>query len=994
MFKKLFCLVVFLSLALVLPVQPGSACDPPVFGPERFERGSGPPVTVTRGFAGSETGAEFEVWIRNGELYGRHRVTSGTIYLNGKKIVSSGELKAHVPLIRRRVSLNASNEIGVRLEGKPGSFLTVTIVDHRHPSVSLSASPQTIAPGGSSTLTWSSTDATICVIDHGVGWVAPTGSRKVRPRRTTTYTIYAYGHHEVVSAKTTVTVGGAGPAVGDDVASTPEGTPVTVNVLANDTGSGLVLAGVTQGAHGAVSANADGTATYTPEPGFTGTDQFTYTVQDDHGATATGTVTITVTSANDAPVANAQTLSTNEDTAVSITLTGTDADGDALSFTVTSSPAHGTLSGTAPNLTYTPAAGYHGSDAFEFKVNDGKVDSAAATVSITVTSANDAPVANAQTLSTNEDTAVSITLTGTDADGFAFKVNDGKADSAAATVSITVTSANDAPVANAQTLSTNEDTAVSITLTGTDADGDTLSFTVTAPPAHGTLSGTAPSLTYTPAANYNGADGFAFKVNDGKADSAAATVSITVTSANDAPVANAQTLSTNEDTALSITLTGTDADGDTLSFTVTTSPAHGTLSGTAPNLTYTPAAGYHGPDAFEFKVNDGKADSAAAAVSITVNAVNHPPAAADDSASTEAGKAVDIAVLANDTDPDGDTLLVSGFTQGANGSVSGGANGVLVYSPNAGFSGEDGFTYTVDDGKGGSASAAVKVTVNALAALSLTIVSPSEGAFIESAAVMVRGTVANATGAETGVTVNGVTAEVYGNEFVANHVVLVEGENTLTAKAADTGGNALEASVVVNADPSADTIRIAANVESGIPSLEVTLGVRGSFSFSQSTIGCAGPAEPEYLETGAKEYKVRLSVEGIYYFTVEAVDNLNNVRADTAAIVVLNRNNLDALLQAKWDGMKAALIAGNSPGALAYFAASSRERYGEVFEHLAAGLPSIASGMREIELIYAKGGTAKYRIKREEQVQGQVYDITYYVYFLRDAAGIWGIDRF
>ncbi|ABK18038.1 Ig-like domain-containing protein [Syntrophobacter fumaroxidans] len=850
MFKKLFCLVVFLSLALVLPVQPGSACDPPVFGPERFERGSGPPMTVTRGFAGSETGAEFEVWIRNGELYGRHRVTSGTIYLNGKKIVSSGELKAHVPLIRRRVSLNASNEIGVRLEGKPGSFLTVTIVDHRHPSVSLSASPQTIAPGGSSTLTWSSTDATICVIDHGVGWVAPTGSRKVRPRRTTTYTIYAYGHHEVVSAETTVTVGGSGPAAGDDVASTPEGTPVTVNVLANDTGSGLVLAGVTQGAHGAVSANADGTATYTPEPGFTGTDQFTYTVQDDHGATATGTVTITVTSANDAPVANAQTLSTNEDT------------------------------------------------------------------------------------------------------------------------------------------------AVSITLTGTDADGDTLSFTVTAPPAHGTLSGTAPNLTYTPAANYSGSDGFAFKVNDGKADSAAAAVSITVTSANDAPVANAQTLSTNEDTAVSITLTGTDADGDTLSFTVTTSPAHGTLSGTAPNLTYTPAAGYHGPDAFEFKVNDGKADSAAAAVSITVNAVNHPPAAADDSASTEAGKAVDIAVLANDTDPDGNTLLVSGFTQGANGSVSGGANGVLVYSPNAGFSGEDGFTYTVDDGNGGSASAAVKVTVNALAALSLTIVSPSEGAFIEGAAVMVRGTVSNATGAETGVTVNGVTAEVYGNEFVANHVVLVEGENTLTARAADTDGNALEASVVVNADPSADTIRIAANVESGIPSLEVTLGVRGSFSFSQSTIGCAGPAEPEYLETGAKEYKVRLSVEGIYYFTVEAVDNLNNVRADTAAIVVLNRNNLDALLQAKWDGMKAALIAGNSPGALAYFAASSRERYGEVFEHLAAGLPSIASGMREIELIYAKGGTAKYRIKREEQVQGQVYDITYYVYFLRDAAGIWGIDRF
>ena len=159
---------------------------------------------------------------------------------------------------------------------------------------------------------------------------------------------------------------------------------------------------------------------------------------------------------------------------------------------------------------------------------------------------------------------------------------------------------------------------MAITLTGSDVDGDRLTYSVVTSPAHGTLSGTAPNLTYTPAANYNGADSFTFKVNDGQADSAPATVSITVTAVNHAPVANAQAVTTNEDTAKAITLTGSDVDGNPLTYSVVTQPGHGSLSGTAPNLTYTPAANYNGADSFTFKVNDGQADSAAATVSITV----------------------------------------------------------------------------------------------------------------------------------------------------------------------------------------------------------------------------------------------------------------------------------------------------------------------------------------------------------------------------------------
>ena len=111
-------------------------------------------------------------------------------------------------------------------------------------------------------------------------------------------------------------------------------------------------------------------------------------------------------------------------------------------------------------------------------------------------------------------------------------------------------------------MTTAEDTRQAITLTGSDVDGDTLTFSVVTAPAHGTLSGTAPNLTYTPAANYNGPDSFTFKVNDGPADSAAATVSITVTPVNDAPVATAQSVTTQQDAAVAITLTGTDVDGD------------------------------------------------------------------------------------------------------------------------------------------------------------------------------------------------------------------------------------------------------------------------------------------------------------------------------------------------------------------------------------------------------------------------------------------------
>jgi hypothetical protein len=154
-----------------------------------------------------------------------------------------------------------------------------------------------------------------------------------------------------------------------------------------------------------------------------------------------------------------------------------------------------------------------------------------------------------------------------------------------------------------------------------------MTFSVVTDPANGSLSGTTPDLTYTPAADFNGTDSFTYQASDGKAESNIATVSITVNAVNDAPLADNQALTTDEDTATTVTLTGSDVDSDPLTFSVVTDPAHGTLSGTASNLTYTPDTDFNGTDSFSFQANDGKADSNIAMVSITVNAANDAPLA-------------------------------------------------------------------------------------------------------------------------------------------------------------------------------------------------------------------------------------------------------------------------------------------------------------------------------------------------------------------------------
>ena len=142
-----------------------------------------------------------------------------------------------------------------------------------------------------------------------------------------------------------------------------------------------------------------------------------------------------------------------------------------------------------------------------------------------------------------------------------------------------------------------------------------------------------------------------------------------------------------------------DVDGDSLTVTTTDSDRgsrHGRLHG-AGDCTYTPSANYHGPDSFTYAVSDGHGGSDTATVNVTVTPVNDPPNAVDDSFTTAQDTAKVVNVFGNDSDPDSPFML-TGTTQPANGSVFCTIAGDCTYTPNAGFSGSDSFTYTIGDG--------------------------------------------------------------------------------------------------------------------------------------------------------------------------------------------------------------------------------------------------------------------------------------------------------
>lgn len=565
-------------------------------------------------------------------------------------------------------------------------------------------------------------------------------------------------HFSVVAYNTAGQASPASDPVSYTVPGTPNtapaATPFSVTVL-EDGQSAATLSGTdAEGdllVYSVVSAPTKGTLTgtppnltYRPAANATGSDSFTYRANDGALNSTPATVSVNITPVNDAPVAAARSATVAEDGQVAVVLSGSDVDGDSLTYTIVTGPTKGTLTGTPPNLTYLPAANVSGSDSFTYRVNDGSVNSANATVSLTITAVNDAPIANARTATTAEDTAVAIVLTGSDvegssltytivsqplkgtlsgtppnviytpaanangADSFTFRVRDGATNSAPATVSLTVTPVNDAPVANARTASTTSGTAVAIAVTGTDVEGSALTYAIVTPPAQGVLTGNGPNYTYTPNSSYVGSDSFSFRVNDGAANSAPAAVSITVNSNNRRPLAHGKTAAAMVNKTVAVTLSGFDGDGDALSYRLLTSPANGTITGSPPNLIYKPALRWTGEDTFTYVVNDGTIDSMAATVRVKVKARNFKPVAT--ASAFQANQNSSTGFILAGTDADADPLTYAIAKMPRNGTITG-TGPSFIYTPKPGFKGKDYFSFTAFDGVARSRPALVTVTV-------------------------------------------------------------------------------------------------------------------------------------------------------------------------------------------------------------------------------------------------------------------------------------------
>lgn len=474
------------------------------------------------------------------------------------------------------------------------------------------------------------------------------------------------------------------PIAADDSYSATEGTELVVaasGILGNDVdpdGDSLTAQLAAAPTNGTLTLNADGSFRYLPNAGFFGTDSFTYIANDGSLDSNLTTVKITVVSSNQAPVAVDDSFTTQEDSPLSLGLPGvlgndSDLEADVLQVALVSGPAHGTLTFNADgSFDYLPALNFNGTDSFVYQANDGSLDSNVATVTITVTAVNDAPIASNDNFSATEDTALNGGLAGV-------MVND------------------------------------------TDVDGDSLSVVGLTAPAHGslTLNGDG-SFLYIPDPNFNGTDSFTYKANDGALDSNVATVTIVVAAVNDAPLAANNSYSATEDALLSVALPGvldndTDIDGNALTAIRLSGPTHGTLTLNANgSFLYTPALNFNGADSFTYKVNDGVADSNVATVTITVAAVNDVPVASNNSYSTNQNTALNVAargILLNDSDADGDSLSALLAAGPANGSLVLNADGSFTYTPNLNFTGTDSFTYRAADAVSQSGLATVSVTV-------------------------------------------------------------------------------------------------------------------------------------------------------------------------------------------------------------------------------------------------------------------------------------------
>jgi VCBS repeat-containing protein len=542
--------------------------------------------------------------------------------------------------------------------------------------------------------------------------------------------------------------------------SDPQGDPL-IAILVDDVNNGsLTLSG-------------DGSFNYTPNANFFGSDTFTYRANDGQFESDATTVTITVLPVNDPPVAISEMYevainSTFDVAAPGVLANDDDIGGDPLTAELVNDVSTGQLTFNGDGSFSYIAPAEEGDVTFTYRAHDGDAFSDVVTVTLNVININFPPVANDDAYSVDEDGVLTVVavagvldndvdpnddlLTATlvsDAsngslqlnsdgsftytpeanffgtDAFTYRAGDGEFTTAATTVTITVDPVNDAPVAVGENYEVAIDKPFNVAVPGvlandSDVEGDPLSAELVDDVATGQLTFNSDgSFSYTAPAT-EGAVTFTYRAHDGAVFSNVVTVTLNVRDINFPPVASDDAYSVDEDNVLNVDAAAgvldndVDDNGDVLTATLVSDATDGTLQlNSTGSFTYTPDANFFGTDTFTYRAGDGEFQSDPATVIVTV--VRQSPQASDDSYETAPGEAIVVdsalGVLANDSDPQNDTLTAVELSGPTNGILTLSPDGSFTYTPDQGFFGSDSFTYQAVDPLGYSSTATASIVV-------------------------------------------------------------------------------------------------------------------------------------------------------------------------------------------------------------------------------------------------------------------------------------------
>jgi VCBS repeat-containing protein len=592
---------------------------------------------------------------------------------------------------------------------------------------------------------------------HGTLWLGEDGSFYYAPDSdfvgTDTFTYRptdADGPGEPATVSIAVT--NHPPAAAGDEATTDEDTAVTIPVLANDTDEDdddLTVAGASDGLFGTTEVNPNGTVTYTPGADFNGADVFYYVIDDGHGRLSLASVTVTINPVNDAPAAgdDAVPVAADAPTVIPVLPNDSDVDGDALTVTAVTQGTNGTVDLTGGVVTYTPNSMFTGLDTFTYTVSDGHGGTDSATVTVRVDNHTPDVVNNPLSGTVHAGNAVTLGPSISDPDGdsytvaitqqpsagalsydpgtgeftysapnvitggslvvsFSFTVTDAFGAQRGGTGEVTVT--NEAPSAEEVSPQTHAGAPVDFSPMLYDMDMDGLAVTITQAPSHGAVEWLG-TFRYTPGdPTYVGADTFEYTVDDGHGGVITRTVTVQLT--NEGPTAYDLSTAIHAGGGVTLPIAWSDMESDPVEVVSVTQGSHGTVTFSPGGTSVTYASTdptFNGTDTFTYTISDGHGGTSTATVSIELT--NTPPETQEITISLHAGTSATGYPIYFDMD--GDSVTLVGYTDGQHGTVSDGpgGSGLTYTATDPTYTGGDSFTYTVDDGHGGTSTGRVNI---------------------------------------------------------------------------------------------------------------------------------------------------------------------------------------------------------------------------------------------------------------------------------------------